>query len=163
MDQNSSQQLDPKLKEIYEKVMGAPNSSQNSAPPDSSQAKPASPPPPATVIANATPKNPLAPPPIPTPPPIVPQPVQPVPPAQTMPTPAQTQPMQAAVPGSVAPSFSLSHIQAPSATSMPTAGIPAEKKKSSKKVFLVIGGVIFLLIYAVFWVKVFGIKLPFLG
>ena len=148
MDQKSPNQLDPKLKAIYENVMGGsaipnptiqtPTSPISQSPVVSTNTVPIPPVQPVQPIQSPiSPINPT----IPKPPIVAAAPVTPVQPTQSIPSPRQTQPQPTA------------SIQ----TSVPT-----QKKKMSKTILLIPLGIIFLVAYAIFWIKFFGIKLPFL-
>ncbi len=138
MDPNTTN-LDPKLKEMYNRVMSTP------VPPVS----PAGGPPP----ASSTPD------PIPTPmPSMPPAPEAPVPPpAQTTPAPVMETPptteMHSAIPMPVAPKPISAAI---------VGGAGKKKGGGIFPVILVLGGIIFLAVYTVFWIKFFNLKVPFL-
>ena len=113
-------QLDPKLKEAYDRVMG-------------------------TVVTPTSPAQTQA-----APPPAHSEPVQPVSPPSAQPTPEHL-PEHPATATTMVPS--------------PTAEKAAVVKKKRKVSPLIIGlGVIvFLAIYAVVWIKYFGLSVPFLN
>lgn len=117
MDPKAAQTLDPKLKEAYDRVMGA-----------------------------TVPK---------TPPPQM--------PSVDLPTPPKEPEMplsQPAVTVNVSTPPAPAHI-----TPHPSSGFVAtheEKKSPVSGTLLVIAGVVFLLVYTLFWLKWFGIALPFL-
>ena len=157
MDQKSPNQLDPKLKAIYENVMGGtatPNPTiQNPTPPIIQS----------PVVSTST---------VPIPPI---QPVQPLQPTispvnATIPKPpilaaapvtSPIQPTQS-IPSPIAnPYLSMRQTQ-PQPTASIQTPIPTQKKKMSKTILLIPLGIIFLVAYAIFWIKFFGIKLPFL-
>lgn len=119
MDLSKLNQLDPKLKETYERVMGT-----------SARPTPVAPQP---TIQNQTIQS------QPTQPQPMPQPVQ-----QARPQPiAQPQPVQA------------QPIQKQQEQTL-------KKKIKILPVFIILGGIIFLLGYVLFWTKIFNLKLPFL-
>ncbi len=110
MDQKKANQLDPKLKEVYERVMG-------------------------TTVAQ--------------------QPTTP-PPAQAPSQTTQTEPPPHVV-----------HVAAAPTHTVVSAGSVTKKENSEKKSpvsipILILAGIVFLLVYALVWVKVFNFKLPFL-
>ncbi len=120
MDPKSTQTLDPKLKEAYDRVMGT-TLPQTSPPPITE--KPTAPMDPMTTHE---PQNKPSAPPI----------------HQTtqMPTPITTAPHISS--GFVAPH--------------------EEKKPAVSGTLLIIAGVVFLIVYTLFWLKRFGIAIPFL-
>jgi uncharacterized membrane protein len=131
MDKNATQTLDPKLKEIYERVM-------------STQVKPAAP------AATPTPQ------PAPTAAPN--QPVQPA--TQPQPTVPPVMP-QAAPAAAAVPQV----MQANVTFSNAAAGGKQEatgKKKGLSPILIIITGVVFFVIYTLFWLKFFSIPIPFL-
>lgn len=152
----AGQPLDPKLQEAYNKVMGIPTTG--------TPTPPAQNPAPTTTITtpnvtvSAT-QVPTTPPPAPTEPPVMtstpvmPEPI--TPPAQN----PSVQTVQATIPVSGA----TVHV---GATVEPTThGFVAKDKKSGMKispVILILGGVVFFIVYALIWVKVFNLQLPFL-
>lgn len=122
MDPKAAQTLDPKLKEAYDRVMGA------TIPKTPSQQMPS--------VDMPTPQketeNPA-------------EPMHPPAPAAT-----PTQPVPAA------PTHTIPH---------PSSGFVApheEKKSPVSGTLLIVAGVVFLLVYTLFWLKWFGIPLPFL-
>lgn len=168
-------QLDPKLKEAYERVMGTPvgaTPAQPGTPTAATSAPtPAAPQPmPANQFAGGT------------------TPVQAAQSPQTMPpNPPQmptVQPIQPAMPATATPPHVQPPVQPPAAfgTTQPAAvpavgahptppqgkpgaashGFVAGKKGlRMSPVLLIVGGIIFLLVYTVFWLKFFNIPLPF--
>ncbi len=154
-------QLDPKLKEAYERVMGAPvGTSPQSTP------QPTTPPPPVTTPPASSQPLPPPPPPPPAPPaqavaqpPIMPQAAQPMQFAQPIPVPTgnpfgqpPAQPQQQgqqpqqkqAKPGEASHGF-----------------VAGKKGLGISPIFLIVIGIIFLAVYTVFWLKFFNIPLPF--
>jgi hypothetical protein len=133
MDPKSAQTLDPKLKEAYDRVMGATL--------PTTPATPSSPPSMATTPAAphhdpldtmATKENPAMHTPLPT---HQPQTVTPPP------TPMATTPLH------TSSGFVASH---------------EEKKAPVSGTLLIVAGGVFLLVYTLFWLKWFGVPLPFL-
>lgn len=127
------QNLDPKLKEIYERVMGT---NVASAPPPQTQAVPQAPAPITAPVAQAAP--------LPT----------------TTPTPVVSPPP--AQPAAPAPAANQTHVQ--QKTAKGTTTFVAQQGSSSKTVLPIlylIGGIIFLLVYTIFWMRVFGIPVPY--
>lgn len=114
MDPKKMPDLDPKLKEAYERVMG-------------------------TAVNGAKPVAVTPPAPTPTPPP--------PPPAaqQTTPPETNTAPQPVSSP-------------APEVNPLPE----PENKKQFSPVILVVVGIVFFLVYILFWLKFFSIPLPFL-
>jgi len=127
--QQQINQLDPKLKEAYEKVMGTGNPPINpAAAPLQASAK-------ADMPSLQTGS---------TPPPITPN----SPPPQPNSISFQPKPMQGTPVGSSSPS--------------PSHGFVAKKRSSVSPVIIVLGIIVFLLVYTLFWIKFFNIKVPFL-
>jgi hypothetical protein len=160
-------QLDPKLKEAYERVMGTPVGG--------TSPQPASP-------APAIPNQPIAAMPAATP-------MPPNPPTISAGMPNLTAPQGAPQPAMPIPQAN-AHIQqnpvtnpfgmpaqqpspaVPAATSAPVPnkqgpgshGFVANKKGLHiSPLILILGGIVFLLVYTVFWFKFFNIPLPFIG
>lgn len=138
---NFPQNLDPKLKEAYDRVM--------TMNPPTSQQTPTTPPPtdtPATPPQTTTPAQPAAP--TTTPPPVQPtatpfsaaQPVQPI--------------------GMAAGTTPLS---APITQAAPTAtpGKSAKHGSPLMSVVFIVCGVVFILAYTLFWIKILNFKTPF--
>lgn len=184
MDPQKLSQLDPKLRAAYERVMGTAIP-QPQATSDVVQATPASPnrgepaqaqtpvPPPAP-IPDPTPPAPQPQPqpePKPTPSPtgeptLEPQPVPSVPQPQFISTP---QP----IPSQPASNFIQMNSEAATAPIVPTQNFAAPapqaqtitlKKKNGMMMPILFGivGLIFIVIYTLFWTKIFNFKLPFL-
>ena len=134
MDPNATTNLDPKLKDMYNRVMSTP------VPP------PQTPPPAPSIPAPAMPTQPE----IPTP--TAPPPPTPQPP----PTPIQSEPtteMHAAIPLPAAPKPVSAAI---------IGGATKSKKMGIFPVIIALAGIIFLGVYTVFWVKFFNLSVPFL-
>src|SRR5260221_14053596 len=155
MDQKQAGNLDPKLQEAYNKVMGIPASG------DPAQTTVTTPN--VTVSATQVPATPITPP-IMSSTPTTPAPVvmpEPIIPAN--PTPPSPQPSVQTVQATIPVGRATVHV---GATVTPeTHGFVAKGKKSGMKispVILILGGVVFFLVYALIWVKVFNLQLPFL-
>lgn len=167
MDPQKLSQLDPKLREAYQRVMGTPIPTPQTAP----QAAPVqtqTPPPPIepTIPTPAIPDPIPAPTTIPTPEPTqVPPPAIEVPqaiptPEPSIPEPQPTMPNNfvqmnsevAAAP--VSPNFSTPAPQ--------TQTIAIKKKNHILPILMGITIVVFLIIYTLFFIKIFNFKLPFL-
>lgn len=163
MDPNTAN-LDPKLKEMYDKVMSTPVSPVGGPPPFGGT------PPPAPMqpahnafgIADAGGQPNQTPPQMPAPAaPIPSQPQEPMPtPPAPMPeypqAPIQSEPttqMHAAIPMPVAPKPVSAAI---------VGGSTKKKGGSIFSIILALGGIIFLGVYSVFWIKFFNLKVPFL-
>lgn len=138
MDPKTMPNLDPKLKEVYERVM----KTQTQPPPQ----PPPSPPPP-------TPQPQAQPPP-------------PVPPAvNNEPSPAPSAKPPAAelspTPQNTFHSTQVFNPDAPSSTTSPSTDAAAPKSKGKiSPVVLVLTGVVFFVIYAIVWMKIFNLSLP---
>jgi hypothetical protein len=162
MDPNSLNNLDPKLKETYDRVMGtttttppaAPTAAPTAPPPpiDAPAAAPvtAAPPAPAMNVAPAAPVEPPAPP------------------------PAPMQDQNAPVAGATAAPYTQDNLsfqaaiqQAPIANPalpgvQPAAGVaPAAPPSSLLRILYIIGAVVFFVVYTIVWVKIFNLPLPF--
>jgi len=136
MDPKALGNLDPKLKETYDRVMGAA-------------------PAPGTATPTAAPATPLA-----------------TPGTQAAPTvaPAAPQPTTANVPSYTADNlkFQAAIQQAPPATgaaaAAPVAGVmPTVQHKTPPLLtsLYIIGAIVFFVVYAYFWAKIFNLPLPF--
>lgn len=144
-------QLDPKLQEAYNRVMGT-----NVPPPAPGSPAPQPPANPVTQVPTE-PKPPVAP---PQPAPVVPQVPNKPPPvpkqdnfAQTVPvaqvfTPTPSGAPQAAVSGFVAGGAEVA--------------APAVKKSGISPAILVLAAIVFFIVYTLVWIKVFNLSLPFL-
>lgn len=132
-------QLDPKLKEAYDRVMGTSFTPPAATPtPTQSASTPAPVAEPAPIVPAA---EPMA-----TQTPVTPQPVTPVE-LTSEPVPFQ-------------PTTSVE-------SKMPINGFVAADANTQKKhgvspVIIILGVIVFLVVYALFWVKFFGVSLPFL-
>lgn len=176
MDPQKLSQLDPKLRDAYQRVMGTVIPE----PQAPAQAQTPPPPPPPIPTPDPVPVPQPTPQPEPIPTPVVepvpaiqePSPVPAVPPAQpppAIPQPAESQP--AINPQSQNSNF----VQMSSeVTATPTAGnlnftapIQAQtttlkKKNGIMPILFGIVGFVFIVVYALFWAKIFNFKLPFL-
>lgn len=157
-------QLDPKLQEAYNRVMGTASTSNvamaNAGTPASDAASPT--PPPTQSPQPPLPPKPAAPQPIPQPP------VAPPPPAATFVPPLPAEKPQE---DSMASSMPITKVYTPSpsadaATSGFVAATPQtqaeEKKHGISPVILILGGLVFFIIYTLVWIRVFNLSLPFL-
>lgn len=135
MDPQKLSQLDPKLRDAYQRVMGT------SVPPP--QAPPPSPPPPTPTPTPAPVQDSVStvqePSPIPTPEPTIPQPTEPT-----------------------AAATNFDQMKSEVATNQPQAQTAVVKKKSAMPILMVIGAICFIVIYTLVWTKIFNFKLPFL-
>lgn len=168
MDPKKLSQLDPKLREAYERVMGTtiPNlqvaTDQKQTPLPAVALAEAGTPinEPITPISNPTPQ------PQPQPTPVVPQPI-------TEPQPA-INPQPEAIPTQQASNFVQMNSEVlaaptPTATSNPNFVTPIQTpiiaiKKNNLLIPILFGivGLVFIVIYTLFWTKIFNFKLPFL-
>lgn len=139
MDPKSPPTLDPKLKEAYDRVMGA--------------TLPKSPPAEQPTMSAATPPLPA-------------HPAEPE--KQAMPT-SPPMPAHAAPVEQHATTATPTHLPTPTpATTLPHAssGFVAshdEKKPAVSGTLLIIAGVVFFIVYTLFCLKLFGVEIPFLG
>lgn len=148
MDPKQTAQLDPKLKEAYDRVMGTATASTPGSP-ASTPAMPTAAP--TTQVAPVTPISASPTPAAVTTPPTESSTANPLPVAPVvMPHSAETVKIGG---GSPAPDTS-----APTPTSA-TQGV----KKGISPVIIIGGGIVFLIAYTLFWVKFLNIPLPFLG
>lgn len=137
MDNNLSG-LDPKLKEAYERVMGT--------------ATPSTPPPPQTPQQTPQTAQPSV------VKPTLEQTAQAQPSSQPVtPTPA-SQPQTPEEPTKDEASESTVAYQAFTETNAGT----AKKKSGISPIILIFGGIVFFIVYALVWIKLFNVKLPFL-
>lgn len=141
MDPQTQNNLDPKLKETYDRVMGtttAPASGQPAAaPPPAAAAPPPSVTPPATDANAATPASSDAP-----------------------------QNTGSSIPQTPYTADNLSFqaaIQQPPANNqVPLGGIVAPRQSSNTlQVLYIIGAVVFFVVYTFVWIKIFNLPLPF--
>jgi len=155
----SGQSLDPKLQEAYNKVMGIGGPSASPTPTTtvstpnvtvSATQAPTVPPPPVMPASNPSTSSGLS--------AAAPEPVMPI--INHSPSPAPSvQTVQATIPVSGA------RVHIGATVTPETHGFVAKGKKSGMKispVILILGGVVFFLVYALIWVKVFNLQLPFL-
>ncbi|MDE2590645.1 MAG: hypothetical protein KGL95_13385 [Patescibacteria group bacterium] len=161
-------QLDPKLKEAYERVMGTPVSNSPTQPatqtppsvPPQTPAPNAAPPPPPPPTQNQSVPSPTQ---TPAPPPIQPTPISPVGNPHMQPG-ASLNPFgtQAPQPGSNATPTQPGHAATPAKPGTASHGFVANKRGLHfSPLLLIVGGIFFLLVYTVFWLKFFNIPLPF--
>lgn len=148
MDPQKLSQLDPKLREAYQRVMGTPIP------------QPQTPSPPPMPAQNPTPYPAPEPQSIPTPPPAMPEP-QPAIPPQPEPPPA----------GGSIPAANFDQMNSEVAATQPSPNFSAptaqtqtaalKKKNNLMPIFIGVAALIFLVVYTLFWTKVFNFKLPF--
>lgn len=129
MNPKTVNDLDPKLKETYERVMGTSFAPVSSTAP--TQDRPIQ----TTVEQNE------------------PSPLTPIPPQQPV---AKPIPQMVASPQMTKPATPLPGIEIPSASVFKNTAV-TKKKKSLKPVIFLIGGAIFFVAYAVIWLKIFGL------
>lgn len=176
--QNANQPLDPQLQQVYDRVMGVNVSGQPATPPTPATSQPTPPP-------TAPTTEPTGEPTAPTTPPMPENPVTPVPPVENPPTnpaPSQpTPPMSPAVPQTDEGSSTNPSTDALNVTmNMPNVvhrdtdtvkigigGSPVAAAKAKGKgispVILILGAFVFLIIYAIFWIRFFGYSIPFIS
>lgn len=144
MDPNATTNLDPKLKDMYNRVMSTP------VPPPVTPVPSTPPPPPPAPTQPAAPVTP--------PPPETPMPTQATPQPEAQPsTPIQSGPtteMQATIPIPVTPK--------PVSAAIVGGGSAKSKNMKLIPILLGFGAIIFFGIYTVFWVKFFNLSVPFL-
>ena len=164
MDPKSSTQLDPKLQEAYNRVMGTPTGNDVTQPTTATNSTltPSSLPtdqagpvmPNVTPISDATVTNP-----VPTANPVIPDPIN---------TPAAIDPMANVTPPVIeTPPVTIETSQPTMSTVENTASVKSQAfsaKKGMKvsPVILIVGAIVFLIVYTLIWVKVFGLQIPFL-
>lgn len=162
MDPKTLPNLDPKLKEVYERVMGS------SAPQASPAPQPSFPPP-----TQTPPPAPVAPP-QPTVAPQTPPPPVPPSPTPTLPNnnnqPHATQVFNPHFSGANKTKVEIpkvemqSAVPTPSTTTPSTAPVQTAQVKGKFKIgvpVIALAGVVFLILYAFFWASIFKIRLPF--
>lgn len=183
MDPQKLSQLDPKLRDAYQRVMGtvipepqAPVAqAQASTPPPAPPVPPTPPTPDPIPIPQPTPQPEPIPTPVVEPVPAVqePSPVPAVPPVQpppAIPQPVESQPAINPQPQNsnfaqmnsevtaVAPAAGNLNFTAPIQTQATT----LKKKNGMMPILFGIVGFVFIVVYALFWAKIFNFKLPFL-
>lgn len=175
MDPQKLSQLDPKLREAYQRVMGTPTQAQNPIPtppiPDPTPVPtPIPQPTPTPTPPMEEPTSPIQPP----PPPTMPEPPQPAiqPEPVSEPQPAIPQPEPAIPPTPPAQANNFVEMNSGVAAApaqnfsmpAPQAQTVALKKKSGIMMPILFGivGLVFIVIYIFFWTKIFNFKLPFL-
>lgn len=145
MDPKTAPNLDPKLQEAYNRVM-------NTTVPQ----------PPAAPQPQTPPPLPITPPQVST----IPTPPSPPPPPPSTPTIPQANPIQPPITDQ--PQTTVMHATIPLTTTKPSSSAPilAASKSGGKGLsilpFIIIGGIIFLAVYTVFWIKFFKLSIPFL-
>ena len=142
MDPQKLSQLDPKLREAYQRVMGTPI--------------PQPPPPPPMPAPDPNPS------PTPEPQPAIPQP-------EPVPTPQPAIPQQPTVQPT---NFVQMNSEVATAQSSPNFSTPApmsqgqtmavKKKNGMMPILIGVAALFFVVIYTLFWTKIFNFKLPFL-
>lgn len=159
MDPQKLSQLDPKLRDAYQRVMGTTIPEPQAAPVQQAQTPPQTP--------NPAPAPPPMPQPEPTPIPTIEDPItQPTEPPVSQPQPLTPEPsVQTSnfvqMNSEVAAAPSSPNFSAPAP--MPQAQTMTVKKKNSMMPILIgVAALIFVVIYALFWTKIFNFKLPFL-
>lgn len=153
MDPKSIANLDPKLRETYERVMGAAPTA------------------PASPDNQASPMSPSPTPAAPTPPPDFSSPVSPEPQLSAPLSSSTVQATGASIPAST--SYTPADLGL-SAASQPSPGgdmqpltSPAAVAQSSQgtgsliKILYIFGGIVFFVVYVFFWIKIFNYQLPF--
>lgn len=155
MDPNSSTPLDPKLQEAYNKVMGT------QVPPIvPADTTPLATPPQTTPDIPVTSSIPSTPPVMPSDPmSAATMPANSLPtPTEPLPTPAtNSAPAMETVSVGNAPTISYDNVT-------PAQGFSADKKKMKiSPVILVIGGIVFLIVYSLVWIKVFNLQVPYIN
>lgn len=143
MDPKSSAPLDPKLQEAYNKVMGTQvpattppaDTTSLATPPQTMPSMPTAP----TAMPTDTSMSSMSSAPLPTP---------------TEPTmPASTETVSVGN----APTISYDNVT-------PAQGFSADKKKMKiSPIILVIGGIVFLVVYSLVWIKVFNLQVPYIN
>ncbi len=154
MDPKSLSNIDPKLRETYERVMGTTVA----APPPTlaTPAAPSSPPPPSDVPAplamdSTAPSSNYSSMAMPS----TPEPTNPItPPVFTPAAPADPEPAPPAAPADPQPNLKPQNLPSP-------ASVTQNEHKTSPllKALYLIGGIAFFAIYTIFWIKIF--KIPF--
>lgn len=133
-------QLDPKLKEAYDRVMGTSTTPPAANPPAAPVVNPS--PAPEPIPSNPEPltQTPFTP-----PQPVTPEPVVPNEPVTPQPAPAE-------------PTTSVE-------SKVQINGFVAadhQKKSGISPAIVILGVIVFLVVYSLFWIKFFGVSLPFL-
>jgi len=154
MDAQKLSQLDPKLREAYQRVMGTVIP-EPAAPGQTPTPPPADAPNIPTPVPTPTPQQPV--------PPVA----DPQPTTNPQPTPEPTAPpqpasnfvqMNSAV--EAAPTLNSPNFAAPAAPVQNT--VVLKKKNTLMPLLFGIAGLVFIAIYTLFWAKIFNLKLPFL-
>lgn len=153
MDPQKLSQLDPKLRDAYQRVMGTPIPDPTPVPQPQPQPEPIPTPPPVQPPTEPVSEpQPAIPQPIPTPEPAIPTP---------LPTQANSfVQMNSEVPAPSSPNFSAPAPQAKSDLAQAQT-ITIKKKSSLMPILAGVVILVFLVIYFLFWVKIFNFQLPF--
>lgn len=153
MDPKSSTQLDPKLQEAYNRVMGVTVNTPGTPAATIPTSAPASaiPTDPA-VNANPVPSTPN----LEVTTPSAPQVSDNMPPMPAQEDKKEEKEEMVQTPGQ--PTVSMQ-----STVAAPSQSFVAKKGMKISPVILIVGGITFLLIYALIWIKIFNLPLPFLG
>jgi hypothetical protein len=140
MDPQTQNNLDPKLKETYDRVMGTTTAPAGGQP---AAAAPSTPPPAAPTPAAPVDAN-----------------------AGTPPAADASQNTGSSIPQTPYTADNLSFqaaIQTPVNTQVPLGGMVAPRQSSSLlRILYIVGGVVFFVVYTFVWVKIFNLPLPFL-
>ncbi|MBI4089429.1 MAG: hypothetical protein HY424_01820 [Candidatus Levybacteria bacterium] len=163
MDPQKLSQLDPKLREAYQRVMGASVSQPQAQPPTTIPTTPAQPPnltstspvKPQSIstsipIEDKTPFNPIKPP----EPPVQPKPAPQSIPQNPSPQTISFDQMNSEVSSPSSPNFTQPEPQAKI--------IPVKKKNKFMPILIGIVGLVLIAAYTFLWTKIFNLKLPFL-
>lgn len=160
MDPQKLSQLDPKLRDAYQRVMGTPIPQ-----PQTAATQTQTPPPAPTIQEPPVPQPQLPPQPtVSQPQPAIPQPE--VPPVGG-PTPQSSVPLSPAqTSNSTQMNSEVPSVQTSANFSTPpipqTQTIPQEKKNHPMSILIGIVILVFIAVYTLFWTKIFNFKLPFL-
>lgn len=159
MDPKSSSPLDPKLQEAYNKVMGtqipspAPSDTTPLATPPQTSPDIPTPSMPSTPISSQIPSDTT----MPSSAPAEVTSAQPLPTPEEPAAPVATPAVQATVSVGNAPTMSYDN-------ATPTQGFSADKKKMKiSPVIIIIGGIVFLIVYSIVWIKVFNLQVPYIN
>lgn len=172
MDPKQNAQLDPKLQEAYNRVMGTPTipsdtttpsvaapqaiSNSSVAPVGLSTSSPATLPAPDLTQPSTTPNSPTSPIPVATP----------IGTSQnttpSLATPTSSPPSPIVMPHSTETVRVGGSAPAPSSSTVDTT-VAKEKKKGISPVLIIVGAIVFLLVYTLFWVKFLNVPIPFLS
>ncbi len=156
MDPKSPNQLDPKLKEAYERVMGTGGVTQ--APVSQTATPPSGPTQPVPSSVNQAKPNITGPEPITPPRPVAP----PTTPAPNMITPPSANPILPGSPmgaGIVKPSPPMKTASIEKVSTGFVMGAGKSKLRVSSPL-LIVSGVVFFIVYTIFWIRFFNINVP---